>query len=128
VPWFPDFVSAVELARSRARSLGLADPVQQYFNALETGRTHPIPASSGEGANQPLRHRLSRGGNRKLNAAIHRMDMIQIRYEPRARTLVDNAMARGHTRREAMRILKRHLAAVIYRTMLKDARDATALT
>jgi transposase-like protein len=31
-------------------------------------------------------------------------------YEPRARTLFDNALARGHTRREAMRILKRHLA------------------
>lgn len=42
MPWFPDFVSAVELARSQTRSLGLADPVQQYFNALETGRTHEL--------------------------------------------------------------------------------------
>lgn len=42
MPWFPDFVSAVELARSETRSLGLADPVQQYFNALETGRTHEL--------------------------------------------------------------------------------------
>lgn len=90
--------------------------------------TAPIPASSGEGPNQPVRHRLSRGGNRKLNATIHRMAMIQLRYEPRARTLVDNATARGHTRREAMRILKRHLAAVLYRTMAKDVRSATPLT
>lgn len=90
--------------------------------------TAPIPASSGEGPNQPVRHRLSRGGNRKLNAAIHRMAMIQLRYEPRARALFDNAQARGHTRREAMRILKRHLATVIYRTMLRDHRNATALT
>jgi transposase len=90
--------------------------------------TAPVPASSGEGADQPVRHRLSRGGNRKLNAAIHRMAMIQLRYEPRARTLVDSAMARGHTRREAMRILKRHLAAVLYRTMLKDLRTTAALT
>jgi hypothetical protein len=56
------------------------------------------------------------------------MAMIQLRYEPRARTLFDNARARGHTRREAMRILKRHLAAVIYRTMLRDSRNASALT
>ena len=56
------------------------------------------------------------------------MAMIQLRYEPRARTLVDNAIGRGHTRREAMRILKRHLAAVLYRTMVKDARTAAALT
>ena len=40
MPWFPDFVSAVELARRQTRSVGLADPVQRYFNALETGRTH----------------------------------------------------------------------------------------
>lgn len=90
--------------------------------------TAPVPASSGEGPNQPIRHRLSRGGNRKLNAAIHRIAMIQLRYEPRARTLFDNAVARGHTRREAMRILKRHLASVIYRTMLRDTRHAKALT
>jgi hypothetical protein len=56
------------------------------------------------------------------------MAMIQLLYEPRARTLVDSAMARGHTRREAMRILKRHLAAVLYRTMLKDLRTTAALT
>lgn len=80
------------------------------------------------GTNQPVRHRLSRGGNRKLNAAIHRIAMIQLRYEPHARALYDQAQARGPTRREAMRILKRHLAGVIYRTMLRDAQRAAALT
>jgi Transposase IS116/IS110/IS902 family len=30
--------------------------------------TAPLPASSAEGDNQPIRHRLSRGGNRRLNA------------------------------------------------------------
>ena len=83
--------------------------------------TAPIPATSGEGGADPVRHRLSRGGNRKLNATIHRMAMIQLRFEPRARTLFDHARNNGHTRREAMRILKRHLASVIYRTMLRDA-------
>jgi hypothetical protein len=42
MPWFPDFVSAVELARRQKRSSGLADPVQQYFNALETGRAQEL--------------------------------------------------------------------------------------
>jgi transposase len=90
--------------------------------------TAPIPASSGEGGDQPVRHRLSRGGNRRINAVIHRIAMIQLRFEPRARTLVENAQARGHTRREAMRILKRHLSNVIYRTMTRDARDPSSLT
>jgi hypothetical protein len=59
---------------------------------------------------------------------IHRIAMIQLRYEPRARALVDSARERGHTRREAMRILKRELSNVIYLTMLRDARSRLALT
>ncbi len=59
--------------------------------------TAPIPASSGEGENAPIRHRLSRGGNRRLNAAIYRIAMIQLHYEPRARQIHDQARANGHT-------------------------------
>ena len=40
MPWFPEFFSAVELARSRHGTPGLADPVGQYFRALEQ-RRHP---------------------------------------------------------------------------------------
>ncbi|HEY7430014.1 MAG TPA: nuclear transport factor 2 family protein [Streptosporangiaceae bacterium] len=39
MPWFPDFVSAVELARQQTRTAGLADPVGQYFTALNKGDT-----------------------------------------------------------------------------------------
>ena len=42
MPWFPDFVSAVELARKQTRTAGRADPVQQYFTALNTGDTHVL--------------------------------------------------------------------------------------
>lgn len=90
--------------------------------------TAPIPASSGEAGRPPIRHRLNRGGNRRLNAAIHRAAMIQLRCEPRARQLHDHALGNGHTRREAMRILKRHLSNVIYRTMLRDAVPQPLLT
>ncbi len=37
MPWFPDFASAVELARSQTRAAGQADPVAQYFAALNSG-------------------------------------------------------------------------------------------
>jgi transposase len=90
--------------------------------------TAPIPASSGEGGGEPVRHRLSRGGNRRLNATIYRIAMIQLRFEPRARRIHDQARANGHTRREAMRVLKRNLSNAIYRTMLRDARRAAGLT
>jgi transposase len=82
--------------------------------------TAPIPASSGEAGGQPTRHRLNRGGNRRLNAVLHRAAMIQLRCEPRARQLYNNALRNGHTKRESMRIVKRHLSNVIYRTMLRD--------
>jgi ketosteroid isomerase-like protein len=34
MPWFPDFVGAVELARQQTRAAGQADPVAQYMTAL----------------------------------------------------------------------------------------------
>ena len=37
MPWFPEFYSAVELARRQTRAAGLDDPVGQYFTALNTG-------------------------------------------------------------------------------------------
>ena len=40
MPWFPDFVSAVELARQQTRAAGQADPVAQYVTTLNKGDTH----------------------------------------------------------------------------------------
>ena len=42
MPWFPDFASAVELARVQTRAAGQADPVMQYFTALNEGDTHAL--------------------------------------------------------------------------------------
>ncbi len=35
MPWFPDFANAVELARRQSRPAGQADPVREYFAALD---------------------------------------------------------------------------------------------
>ena len=35
--WFPDFINAVELVRRQTRAAGQADPVSQYFTALNKG-------------------------------------------------------------------------------------------
>jgi len=42
MPWFPDFASAVELARQQTRAAGLADPVGEYFAALNQGATRAL--------------------------------------------------------------------------------------
>ncbi len=42
MPWFPEFASAVELARIETRAAGQADPVTQYFLALNEGDTRAL--------------------------------------------------------------------------------------
>jgi transposase len=79
--------------------------------------TAPIPASSG----QTQRHRLNRGGNRRLNHAIHMMALTQARMDPRARAYIERRRAEGRTQRDAVRALKRHLSDVVYRQLRRDA-------
>jgi hypothetical protein len=42
MPWFPEFVTAVELTRNQTRAAGRADPVGQYITALNAGDTHVL--------------------------------------------------------------------------------------
>jgi ketosteroid isomerase-like protein len=42
MPWFPEFSSAVELARAQTRAADQADPVRQYFTALNDGDTRAL--------------------------------------------------------------------------------------
>ena len=85
--------------------------------------TAPLPASSAEGDGEPVRHRLNRGGNRRVNAVLHRMAVTQLRCNPQARHIVEDARRRGHTKPEAMRVLKRHLSNVVHRRMLHDQKQ-----
>jgi transposase len=82
--------------------------------------TAPLPASTAEGPGEPVRHRYNPGGNRRINAILHRMGVTQLRCEPRAKRIYANARADGHTKKEARRILKRHLSDAIYRRMRRD--------
>lgn len=79
--------------------------------------TAPVPVWS---ANSN-RHRLSRTGNRQLNAAVHRIALTQKRLHPDAIAYIDRRIAHGNTRREATRALKRRLSDVVYRALLADA-------
>jgi transposase len=85
--------------------------------------TAPIPASSG----QTRHHRLNRGGNRRLNHALHLMALVQVRSDPRARAYVAKHRAAGKSYREAVRALKRRLSDVVWRQLRADlAPDAVA--
>ena len=70
----------------------------------------PLEASS---AGQ-VRHRLNRGGNRRLNCLLHRIALAQARWSPEAQTYLARRQAEGKTWREAIRALKRHLIRAIW--------------
>jgi transposase len=77
----------------------------------------PIEASSG-----PIkRHRLNRGGDRQLNWALHMTALNRIRYHAETRTYYEHQLARGKTRREAIRIIKRVLARRLYHALTAPA-------
>ena len=88
--------------------------------------TAPLPASTAEGPGEPVRHRYNPGGNRRINAVLHRMAVTQLRCEPRAQAIYANARANGHTKKEARRVLKRHLSDLVYRRMIRDAAAQSA--
>lgn len=73
----------------------------------------PLPASSGA----RHRHRLNRSGNRQLNCALHRIAVTQGRVHEPAKQYLARKQAQGHSRKEALRCLKRHLARVVYRLL-----------
>jgi transposase len=79
--------------------------------------TAPLPVWSGN----RVRHRLSRTGNRQLNAAIHRIAVTQMRIHDDAKTYLERRMAMGNTKTEALRALKRKLSDVVFRALLVDA-------
>ncbi len=77
---------------------------------------HRFEVSSGD----TVRHRLSRSGDRQLNYALHIMAIAQIRYDSPGRAYYQRKRAAGKSHKEAMRCLKRRLADVVYRTMVRD--------
>ena len=76
----------------------------------------PIPASSG----QTTRQRLSRGGDRQLNRALHTVILHRRLHDPATRDYIDRRVAEGKTRRDAIRLLKRYLARHLYRILNQE--------
>jgi transposase len=73
----------------------------------------PIPASSG----RTDRHRLDRGANRQINAAIHRMAVTRARCDTQTQDYIAPKKTEGKTNRDAIRCLKRHLARRVWQLL-----------
>ncbi|MCW2501701.1 MAG: putative transposase y4pF/y4sB [Frankiales bacterium] len=93
-------------------------PSKHHF-ASYTG-TAPIDASSGD----TIRHRLNRGGNRRLNFVLHVAANVQLAtHHPDGYAYYQRKRAAGKSHLEAMRCLKRRLCDVVFRALLEDLAD-----
>ena len=81
----------------------------------------PLEASSAG----RVRHRLNRGGNRRLNAILYRIAITQAGASPQAKAYLARRAAEGKSRREALRALKRHLVRAVWR-LWQECRPAPA--
>jgi transposase len=106
-----------------AKILGRVGDVRRFPSAARFASycgVAPIEASSGD----VVRHRLSRAGDRQLNFALYMMALCQARQHPEGRAYFLRKRAAGHSDKEALRCLKRRLADVVYRQLVRDARPA----
>lgn len=81
----------------------------------------PLPVWSG---NTRGRVRMSRTGNRQLNAALHRIAVTQIRLDGLGRTYYRKRLDSGDSTIEALRCLKRRLCRVVFHALHADQQPA----
>jgi transposase len=106
-------LSGVQLLTAGALA-GILGPGQRFTSEAQLAAyagVAPLEASSA-GA---VRHRLNRGGNRRLNAILYRIALVQVRSSPAAQAYLARRRAEGKTWREAIRALKRYLIRAIWR-------------
>jgi transposase len=110
-------------ALSAAKIVGEAAGAGRFKSRAAFARwngTAPVPVWSGA-----TRFRLSRGGNRQINAALHRIALTQCRGTGPGRAYLDTRLAAGDSQTEAMRMLRRRLSDEVFRRLLADENAAT---
>jgi transposase len=83
----------------------------------------PLPVWSG---NSRGRVRMSRAGNRQLNAALHRIAVTQIRLDGPGRVYYRKRLEQGDSTYEALRCLKRRLARIVFHALEADQQPASS--
>jgi transposase len=79
----------------------------------------PVPASSGK----TIRHRLNRGGDRAANSALHIIAIGRLRTDEKTKAYVARRIAEGHSKLEAIRVLKRYIAREVFNIIMRRNRE-----
>jgi transposase len=105
---------------SAAKAIGETGGAERFATASKFARlagVSPLQASSGS----RVRHRYDPGGNRQLNAVLHRIAITQVRsYEP-ARDYYQRKLDENKSPREALRCLKRQIANSLWALLQPDS-------
>lgn len=109
-------VGALTAAKIVGEAAGVARFKSEAAFARHAGIA-PIPVWSG---NTRGRVRLTRSGNRQLNAAVHRIAVTQIRLGGLGKTYYEKKKAEGMSNPEALRCLKRRLARLVFNHLHTD--------
>ncbi len=110
---------------SAAKLIGETAGIERFNSRAAFARyngTAPVPVWSGN----TTRHRLSRGGNRQLNSALHRIAITQIRLGGIGRAYFEHRIDAGDSKAEAIRALRRRISDEVYRRMREDQAARTA--
>ena len=118
----PALVNAFGIGPDTASSLLIAagsnpDRLRSEASFASLCGVNPIPASSGK----TNRHRLNRGGDRQANAALHRIVVVRLRYDPRTQEYMQRRTEEGMSKSEVIRCLKRYVAREVYSVIQKPA-------
>ena len=81
----------------------------------------PVPASSG----RTDRHRLSRGGDRQANRALHTVVLVRMHRDEKTKAYVRRRTEQGLGKKDIIRCLKRAVAREVYR-FLRPAATSTS--
>jgi transposase len=78
----------------------------------------PVPASSGK----TTRHRLSRGGDRAANNALHRIALVRLSHHQPTKDYAKRQLLGGHSKSkmEVLRKLKRAIAREIFKLLTRQ--------
>lgn len=107
--------------------VGILGPGQRFTSDAQLAALAGVAPLEASSAGR-VRHRLNRGGNRRLNAILYRMAQTQSRCLPAAQQYLERRQAEGKTRREAVRALKRYLIRAIWQRWKECHRELQAAT
>jgi transposase len=93
---------------------GLLGPGRRFATDAQLAASAGVAPLEASSAGR-VRHRLNRGGNRRLNAILSRIAITQAGASAPAKADLARRAADGKRRREALRALKRHLVRAVWR-------------